>query len=162
MTDHLNDMYRYAYLLKDDMNPIDVTPTPEGYSSAHGRVLTKEEYDLYLEEGKDAVTRPVTGLRANTGKPELSMMLEAAKAVEGLSRVLMYGRDKYSRGNWLGGLGHMSIVDCLMRHLTAYVSGENLDEESGLPHVDHVLANALFLSQMTKTRHDLDDRVPPF
>lgn len=119
----------------------------------------------YVDGGLDRIEQdpsPATGLRYNQDKPEMSMVLEADKAMAGLSKVLMYGRDKYSRGNWLGGLEHMGIVDCLMRHLTAYVAGENLDEESGLPHVDHVLANALFLSQMTKTRHDLDDRVAPF
>ena len=100
-----------------------------------------------------------TGLRYNTGKPEMSMVLEANKAMEGVAKVLMHGKAKYHRGNWLGGLAHMGIVDCLMRHLTAYVSGEDKDAESGLPHVDHVLANALFLSQMYHTRPDLDDRV---
>lgn len=121
--------------------------------------------DLYRENWIARIEQDplaTTGLRYNQDKPEMSMILEADKAMAGLSKVLMYGRDKYSRGNWLGGLEHMGIVDCLMRHLTAYVSGENLDEESGLPHVDHVLANALFLSQMTKTRHDLDNRVAPF
>lgn len=102
---------------------------------------------------------PSTGSRYNEGKPEMSMVLEANKAIEGVAKVLMYGKAKYHRGNWLGGLAHMGIVDCLMRHLTAYVAGEDKDAESGLLHVDHVLANALFLSQMYHTRPDLDDRV---
>lgn len=101
----------------------------------------------------------IIGSRYNKGKPELSMVLEANKALEGLAKVLMNGRDKYSRGNWLKGLEHMGIVDCLVRHLMAHVSGDNTDAESGLPHVDHVLANALFLSQMYHTRPDLDNRV---
>jgi len=122
----------------------------------------KEIRDAHMKRIVDVIIKSnerKLGSRYNKGKPEISMVLEANKAVEGVAKVLMYGRDKYHRGNWLGGLDHMGIVDCLMRHLTAYVAGEDNDAESGLPHVDHVLANALFLSQMVATRPDLDDRV---
>lgn len=99
-----------------------------------------------------------TGARYNVGKPPISMVLDADQAIKGAADVLAFGAEKYSRGNWLGGLSHVEIVDSLMRHLMAYNKGEDIDPESGLRHVDHITCNALFLGQMTAVRPDLDDR----
>lgn len=98
------------------------------------------------------------GLRYNQGKPALSLVLEAKHAMEGASRVLMFGMEKYFRGNWRRGLEHTEVADCLLRHMTAYLAGEDNDKESKLPHVDHILVNALFLSEMIRTHPDLDGR----
>lgn len=106
--------------------------------------------------------RKIGGLRYNEGKAEMSMVLEARAALEGVSRVLTHGRKKYTRGNWRKGLKQTEIVDSLARHMAAFMSGETYDtgpKGSGLPHVDHILCNALFLSEMFHTRSDLDDRV---
>lgn len=100
------------------------------------------------------------GLRYNEGKQPLSLLLEANNAVQGLSGVLAYGAKKYARGNYLRGLPHTQIVDSLLRHLTSYMSGEDVDPESKLRHVDHVLANAFFLSELTARHPQLDDRSP--
>lgn len=87
------------------------------------------------------------------------MVLEADAALNGVAAVLTFGKNKYARGNWKKGLSYNCCVDSLLRHLTAFQNGENLDRESLLPHVDHILCNALFLSQMYHTRSDMDDRV---
>lgn len=101
--------------------------------------------------------------RNNGGKPKLSMILDASEALYGAAQVLEFGEKKYARGNWLKGLDTVEIMDSLLRHLVAYNSGENRDEESGLPHVDHVLVNALFLAQMYRYGASFDGRTvqPP-
>lgn len=98
------------------------------------------------------------GLRYNAGKPKLSLVLEARHALGGVTAVLEYGLVKYHRANWRKGLTHTELADSLLRHLTAYLSGETEDPETGLPHVDHVLCNALFLSELHRTHPELDDR----
>lgn len=98
------------------------------------------------------------GSRDNSDKPAISMVMEAPAAVEGIARVLMFGEKKYSRANWKKGLKVTEIIDSMQRHVLRILAGEDIDQESGLPHADHIGCNALFLSEMMATRPDMDDR----
>lgn len=97
--------------------------------------------------------------RFNAGKPKLSFLLSAPHAIQGVAKVMEFGAAKYSRDNWLKGLPYSEIVDSLLRHASSFNSGENLDEDSGLPHVDHMLCNALFLAELFRTKQEFDDRI---
>lgn len=98
-------------------------------------------------------------MRYNEGKPKLSLILDSPKPLGGLAKVLENGVEKYGRGNWTNGFEHTTIMDSMLRHLTAYAGGEDLDPESGLPHVDHIFANALFLSDGYHNFPERDDRI---
>lgn len=110
----------------------------------------------------------MSGARYNADKPKLSLVLEAMNALIGCAGVLDFGLVKYYRGNWKKGLKYTEIADSLARHLTKFLAGEDCDigpngeidkNYSGLPHVDHILCNALFLAEMTRIHPELDDRV---
>lgn len=96
--------------------------------------------------------------RHNSGKSPLSMILEARHALNGMASVLEFGASKYSRGNWHKGLPHADICDSMLRHISAYLSGEDNDPESGRPHVDHIFTNAMFLAEGYRTHPELDNR----
>lgn len=96
--------------------------------------------------------------RYNAGKSPLSMILEARHALEGMAGVLEFGAKKYARGNWHKGLPHADICDSMLRHISAYLSGEDIDPESGKPHVDHIFTNAMFLAEGYRTHPELDNR----
>lgn len=119
-----------------------------------------ESIDAILEKYSNSVTSnsQQAGLRYNQGKAPLSMVLEANNALTGCAQVLAFGAEKYSRGNWRKGLKTTEIADSLLRHLSAYLSGEDTDSDSKLLHVDHILCNALFLSETIRTHPQLDDR----
>ena len=75
------------------------------------------------------------------------MDLVPLSVMESLGQVLTMGAQKYSENSW------QNLPDfwkrykaALLRHLTAIDKGELIDPESGLPHIDHVLCNAAFLS----------------
>ncbi len=93
--------------------------------------------------------------RFNSGKTQLSYMLDANIAMEGMCKVFEFGAIKYARGNWKKGLDVTECIDSLLRHLIAYHSGKVLDlnehgeadaSHSGLPHIDHIMCNAVFIS----------------
>lgn len=79
-------------------------------------------------------------------------------ALEGIARVLDFGARKYAAHNWRGGISYSRLIGAALRHTFAILRGEDVDPESGLPHVDHLGCCWMFLSNMMKTRPDMDDR----
>lgn len=94
--------------------------------------------------------------RHNSGKPQWSLV--DFEALKPMVDVLGYGAKKYAPNNWMKGLPYTQVIDSLMRHLVAFQNGEDIDQESGLPHVGHIACNAMFLSHMAEFRRDMDDR----
>lgn len=99
-----------------------------------------------------------TAERHNEGKPRLSFNQLGREAQEAEARVWEFGAQKYAPGQWLKGLPTMSSCDSLLRHLTKFMEGQDLDEETGLPHAAHLVTCAKILLNSFLTRPDLDDR----
>lgn len=99
--------------------------------------------------------------RAGSTKPQLSLVLEFKKALEGAARGLAEGVDKYGRGNWKEGFPATEICDSLANHLTAYLSGEIIDPDSknGATHIEKILCNALLLTELHNPAPDEEDNL---
>ncbi len=97
-----------------------------------------------------------SGDRYNEGKLRIDLITPQME--KGLARVLTEGAKKYADRNWEEGLSWMSVLASLKRHLIAFEEGEDYDKESGLLHIEHVLANAGFLTTYYQTRPEFDDR----
>lgn len=100
-----------------------------------------------------------SALKYDTGKLPLDLLDPIA--LEGLAAVLAFGANKYAAHNWRSGFKYSRLIAAMMRHTFAILRGEYLDPESGLPHIDHVGCCWMFLSNMMKTRPDLDDLHKP-
>lgn len=117
---------------------------------------------LPLQEAVGAAVTAEKAIRFDSGKPQLSLVLEMRKALEGASRGLEEGVIKYGRGNYAKGDGLPldKILDSLLRHASAYASGEMLDQDSKdangnpVPHVDKILTNALMLAELWHRKND--------
>lgn len=120
------------------------------------QLLARENAERRIQAFKDRFEEKKLGDRKNQGK--LQWNLVDFPSLEPMIRVLMFGAQKYAPHNWKKGLKVTEIIDSLMRHLVALNDGEDNDPESNLPHIGHILCNAMFLSFMLKNREDLDDR----
>lgn len=100
--------------------------------------------------------RDEQALRYNQGK--LSWSMVDFDSLEGLVRVLEYGAKKYSKNNWKKGMPVTQVTESLMRHLFAFLNGENIDPESGCRHISHVMCNTMFLEYILREKPHFDDR----
>jgi hypothetical protein len=72
---------------------------------------------------------------------------------------LLDGMLKYGRSNWRDtGVRVTIYLDALDRHSAAYREGEDLDPDSGMPHLAHMLACLAILVDATATGKITDDR----
>lgn len=101
----------------------------------------------------------MAGNKYDAGKLPLDLL--DPLALEGLAAVLQFGAKKYAAHNWRGGLSYSRLLAALLRHSFSILKGQYLDPESGLPHIDHVGCCWMFLSNLMKTRKDLDDLYKP-
>lgn len=95
-------------------------------------------------------------LRYNQGKPQWSLV--DFDSLEGLVHVLEYGARKYSKDNWKKGMPVTQVSESLMRHLFAFLRGDDIDPESGCRHISHVMCNAMFLEYILRDKPHFDDR----
>lgn len=96
------------------------------------------------------------GLRYDEGKPPMDLL--PPDALISLAQVYAFGAKKYAPHSWAKGMRWGRVFGSLMRHLLAFWSGEDFDEESGLPHVDHIAWNAITLSAYFRRGVGEDDR----
>lgn len=109
-----------------------------------------------LEED-ELVVDPETGaLKADGNKNQLELL--PFRAIEQVGLVLTYGATKYSKHNWRKGFNWTRLAGAALRHLFAFMKGEDLDPESGISHLAHSATNVLFLLEMILTNTGNDDR----
>ncbi len=103
--------------------------------------------------GKEAI-------KDDSGKVDWTLV--PFEALEDMVKVLEFGAKKYDRWNWTtgGGFKWTRILGSLLRHIFAFMRGEDTDPESGLSHISHAQCNLLFLAYYirNKNKYNNDDR----
>lgn len=56
------------------------------------------------------------------------------------------------------GMPVSAVSESLLRHMFAFLGGEDKDPESGIDHLGHIMSNAMFLSYIMREKSQYDDR----
>lgn len=97
-------------------------------------------------------------VKLDAGKPRMDLI--APEALQALGSVLAFGANKYADRNWEKGMSWGRVYSALQRHLNAWAAGEDLDPESGMPHLWHAITNVHFLIAYEIREAGTDDRSP--
>ena len=92
------------------------------------------------------------GRKDDQGK--LRYDLIPAWPLEQLAAVMTYGAKTYGDHNWRKGLKYSQLYAAAQRHLNAFWQGDDIDEDSGLPHLAHAAANMLMLLEYDHRHYD--------
>ena len=95
-------------------------------------------------------------LKLDHGKPRMDLL--PPEALVAVSQVLGFGAAKYQDHNWRKATNWGRYSAAAMRHLVAWMGGEDNDQESGLPHLAHSACCLMFLIALQQTAVGTDDR----
>lgn len=94
-------------------------------------------------------------VKTDAGKRRLELI--PTSLYESLGDVLTSGAAKYGEWTWTR-VSADRYVGALLRHLCKYMDDpDGLDEDSGLPHIAHVLCNAMFLNHFVVSKKHIED-----
>lgn len=99
----------------------------------------------------------MSGIKNDKEKNMLQLL--PIEAMEEVGWILTFGAQKYTENNWRKGLRYSRLIGACLRHLFAFIRGEDKDPESGRSHIAHLACTALFLlTYILENRTELDDR----
>lgn len=90
-------------------------------------------------------------------KPPLAWL--PPEGIRAVARVQAYGHKKYGQfSNFRKGLEVSRNASCAMRHILAFMDGEDFDIESNESHIAHAATRLMFILQNIKDGVAIDDR----
>lgn len=134
---------------RDDFN------VPHGSECACNTCLDLYSY-VPIQYKETRITDPKTG--GEKGQKDARLGSIDPSCLMDLGRVAGFGEAKYARLNYAKGYAWSLSYDALQRHLHAFWGGENLDPESGLPHLAHAAWHCFTLLFFVKRSLGTDDR----
>lgn len=109
-----------------------------------------------LMDNETRVVDPDTG--GEKGQKDIRIHALPWEALAELGRVYAFGEAKYEDYNFRKGYAWSLSFDAMQRHLWAFWSGEDTDDESSLHHLAHVAWHAFTLLLFSVTGKGTDDR----
>ena len=81
---------------------------------------------------------------------KLPYELLPAKAIEEVVQVLDFGAKKYGRNDWRNFKEEdlPKLMGAALRHIFAYMRGEEVDKQTGVDHLAHASCDLLFLQEL--------------
>lgn len=95
------------------------------------------------------------GKKYDSEKPAMALL--SPKGLEEEAKGMTYGAKKYGPYNWRKGIAVSRYISATLRHLTAVISGELVDPESGVSHLGHAKCNIGMAIQTLEDHPELND-----
>ena len=144
---------------------------PEGNDCGTIVAHTKEEAIIKWENSDDPIpysnntkydlTDDGKGKKYDDGKSMVGTLCRVfPRALLAIGKCIEFGTRKYPKpDNWcLVENGEQRYLDSLMRHLLKHLSGQEVDNETGLPHLYHACWNMLAITEFyLKRNRELDE-----
>lgn len=108
-----------------------------------------------------AEVRSVSSTGAEKGTKDERFDLIPTGALAKVARHFGVGAKKYADHNWRKGYEWSKSYAALQRHAQAFWGGEDIDEETGSPHMAAVAFHALALLTYMDEHTEFDDRYKP-
>lgn len=89
---------------------------------------------------------------------KIRVELLSVPAMEAIAEVMTFGARKYADHNWRKGFAWSRLIGAAIRHLFAWMRGEDRDPESGLSHLAHAGCCIMFLLESEICSLGRDDR----
>jgi hypothetical protein len=99
---------------------------------------------------------PKQAVKFDTEKPQLQWL--PYESLCEVAKVMEYGAGKYGNRNWQAGMKWSRMIGASLRHIFAWMNGEDKDSETGLSHLAHAATCLMFLLWYEKHHPQLDDR----
>jgi hypothetical protein len=115
-----------------------------------------QEYFENLSERQEQKQEP--GKKFDSGKPRYDLLPPDVLAE--VVKIMTDGAEKYGERNWEAGMSWSRPFAAAMRHLWAFWDRQNIDPESGSPHLAHAIVNLIFLMAYQGRDIGTDDRRP--
>ncbi len=96
------------------------------------------------------------GVKYDSGKARWDLL--PFDALDEVAEVLRYGANKYAARNWEKGMAWSRLLGAALRHLGAWALGNDVDEESEMPHLAHAACCVLMLLALVERGVGADDR----
>ena len=125
-----------------DASDIDCDDFCDGAPEVAAKLMGLE---VLPDTAPDAMPRG-TEAKHDTGKPRPTLV--PPSLVEAVTAVREVGTRKYGDPENWRKVEPQRYRDALYRHWLAYLKGEAVDAESGLPHLHHVACNVAFLIEL--------------
>ena len=124
--------------------------------------VTEEQAQAYLDRisspnWREEVSGSLTeGQKFDSNKPRYDLI--PPEVEEAIAQVLTFGAAKYSARNWELGMDWGRPYAALRRHMAAWWSGQDNDEETGMSHLWHAACCIAFLVAFEQRGSGNDDR----
>lgn len=128
----------------------------EEYLRINGYWHNASNFEPYTSELKVDDKESSGGTKFDDKKVRLELL--SPIAIEEMGKVLTFGATKYDAHNWRKGIKWSRVLGASLRHIMAFMGGQDKDPETGLNHLAHAACCIMFLLEYEITHKELDDR----